>query len=124
IRAFHVTGVQTCALPISDDIKPKGVVHWVSATECKEAELRLYERLFTHQTPDKTDGDFMEYVNRDSLKIITAFIEPALAEVAAESNFQFEREGYYVADRYDHAPAKPVFNLTIGLREDKSLAQE
>ncbi len=108
----------------ADDIKPKGVVHWVSATECKQAELRLYERLFTHQTPDKTDGDFMEYVNRDSLKIITAFIEPALAEVAAESNFQFEREGYYVADRYDHAPAKPVFNLTIGLREDKSLAQE
>src|SRR5690606_15469886 len=103
----------------ADDIKPKGVVHWVSATECKEAELRLYERLFTHQAPDKTDGDFMEYVIRNSLKIITAFIEPALAEVAAESNFQFEREGYYVADRYDHAPAKPVFNLTIGLREDK-----
>jgi glutaminyl-tRNA synthetase len=53
--------------------------------------------------------------------VTTALIEPALAEVAAEANFQFEREGYYVADRYEHTAEKPIFNLTIGLREDKTL---
>ncbi len=113
----------TLGVDPEDGVKPKGVVHWVSASECKTAELRQYERLFTHASPDKTDGDFMEYVNRDSLTVTTAMIEPALADVANESNFQFEREGYYVADRYDHSPNLPVFNLTIGLREDKTLSQ-
>ncbi|MCA6064036.1 glutamine--tRNA ligase/YqeY domain fusion protein [Thalassolituus marinus] len=107
----------------ADEVKPKGVVHWVSASHSKMAELRIYERLFTSATPDKTEGDFMEHVNRDSLSVVQAYIEPALAAVAAESNFQFEREGYYVADRFDHTPDAPVFNLTIGLREDKSLTQ-
>ena len=105
-----------------DGVNPKGVVHWVSATDHKEAELRLYERLFTSATPDKGEGDFMDHVNADSLSVVTALIEPALAEVEAESNFQFEREGYYVADRYDHSADRPIFNLTIGLREDKSLS--
>jgi glutaminyl-tRNA synthetase len=107
----------------ADGVNPKGVVHWVSATQCKEIELRLYERLFTTAAPDKSDGDFMDHVNKDSLKIVTAYSEPALGQVAPESNFQFEREGYYVADRYDHSADKPVFNLTIGLREDNSLTQ-
>ncbi|MDK2778953.1 MAG: glutamine--tRNA ligase/YqeY domain fusion protein [Pseudomonadota bacterium] len=107
----------------ADGDNPKGVVHWVSATHSVKTELRLYERLFNHQMPDKTDGDFMEFVNKDSLQVITAWAEPALAGVAPESNFQFEREGYYVADRCDHAAETPVFNLTIGLREDKALTQ-
>ncbi len=106
-----------------DGVNPKGVVHWVSASDHKEAELRLYERLFTSATPDKGEGDFMEHVNTESLTVTTALIEPALAEVAAEANFQFEREGYYVADRYEHTAEKPIFNLTIGLREDKTLTQ-
>lgn len=105
----------------ADGDNPKGVVHWVSASHSVQAELRLYERLFNHPTPDKVDGDFMQFVNRDSLTVTTGWIEPALANVGAESNFQFEREGYFVADRYDHSADKPVFNLTIGLREDKSL---
>ena len=105
----------------ADGDNPKGVVHWVSASHSVQAELRLYERLFNHPTPDKVDGDFMQFVNRDSLTVTTGWVEPALANVAAESNFQFEREGYFVADRYDHSADKPVFNLTIGLREDKSL---
>lgn len=110
----------TLGLDPADGDKPKGVVHWVSASHCVEAELRIYERLFTVEEPDK-DGDFMSVVNRDSLHITKAMVEPALANVAAESNFQFEREGYYVADRFDHSATKPVFNLTIGLREDKAL---
>jgi glutaminyl-tRNA synthetase len=107
----------------ADGVNPKGVVHWVSASECKAMELRLYERLFTTAAPDKSEGDFMDHVNKDSLKVVTAYSEPALVQVAPESNFQFEREGYYVADRYDHSAEKPVFNLTIGLREDNSLTQ-
>jgi glutaminyl-tRNA synthetase len=105
----------------ADGDNPKGVVHWVSASHSVQAELRLYERLFNHPTPDKVDGDFMQFVNRDSLTVTTGWVEPALANVGAESNFQFEREGYFVADRYDHSADRPVFNLTIGLREDKSL---
>lgn len=112
----------TLGVDPEDGDKPKGVVHWVSADKGVEAELRLYSRLFTSEAPDK-GGDYMENVDAQSLKIMTAIIEPSLAKAAPESAFQFEREGYYVADRYDHAEEKPVFNLTIGLREDKSLTQ-
>lgn len=108
----------------ADDIKPKGVVHWVSASQAKPAELRIYSRLFTHISPDRAEGEFMDYVNTDSLSVVTAWVEPALLSATPESNFQFEREGYFVADRYDHTPETPVFNLTIGLREDKSLSQD
>ena len=122
VRANLIEG--TLGQNPADDIKPKGVVHWVSASHAKPAELRMYSRLFTHSSPDKTDGDFLDYVNPESLKVVTAWVEPALLEAAPESNFQFEREGYFVADRYDHKPGSPVFNLTIGLREDKGLSQD
>jgi glutaminyl-tRNA synthetase len=122
VRAKLIEG--TLGKNPADEINPKGVVHWVSATHSKPVELRIYERLFTHQSPDKTEGDFMDYVNPHSLSVKTAWAEPALVEVKAETHFQFEREGYYVADRYDHSFDHPVFNLTIGLKEDKGLAQE
>jgi glutaminyl-tRNA synthetase len=105
-----------------DGDKPKGVVHWVSCKHAVEAELRMYDRLFTDVNPDGGKKDFMECLNPESLVVKTGLIEPALANVAPETGFQFEREGYYVADRFDHSNDKPVFNLTIGLREDKSLA--
>jgi glutaminyl-tRNA synthetase len=105
-----------------DGDKPKGVVHWISCAHAVEAELRMYKRLFSDENPDGGKKDFMECLTPDSLEVTTALIEPALAGVDAESVFQFEREGYYVADRYDHSSEKPVFNLTIGLREDKGLA--
>ena len=107
----------------ADEVKPKGVVHWVSAAHGIEAELRVYGRLLNHEAPDRGGEDFMAHVNPDSLSVITAIVEPSLAQAAPETVFQFEREGYYVADRRDHTTAKPVFNLTIGLREDKSLTQ-
>lgn len=107
----------------ADGDKPKGVVHWVSASHAVAAELRLYQRLFTHPSPDKTDADFMEFVNPQSLKVVQGWVEPALAKVAAEARFQFEREGYFVSDQFDHNEENPVFNLTIGLREDKALQQ-
>ncbi len=107
----------------ADEVKPKGVVHWVSASHGIEAELRVYGRLLNHESPDRGGEDFMTHINPESLSVISAIVEPSLAQAAPESVFQFEREGYYVADRHDHTADKPVFNLTIGLREDKSLSQ-
>lgn len=107
----------------ADEVKPKGVVHWVSASHGVEAEFRVYGRLLNHEAPDRGGEDFMTHINPESLSVISAIVEPSLAQAAPESVFQFEREGYYVADRYDHSVDKPVFNLTIGLREDKSLSQ-
>jgi glutaminyl-tRNA synthetase len=101
-----------------DGGKPKGVIQWVSASKGKRAEVRLYERLFNHEAPDKGDNAFMDHINPDSLRIVgNAWIEPALAEARPEQHFQFEREGYFVAERYDHRPGQPVFNRTIGLRD-------
>ena len=102
----------------ADGIKPKGVIHWVSASHGKNAQVRLYERLFNHEAPDKGDNAFMDHINPGSLEVIeSAWIEPSLTAAIPEQGFQFEREGYFVADRYDHSPDKPVFNRTIGLRD-------
>tara|TARA_R110002110_G_scaffold406421_1_gene626212 strand:- start:2800 stop:4476 length:1677 start_codon:yes stop_codon:yes gene_type:complete len=102
----------------ADGVKPKGVIHWVSASEGRRAEVRLYDRLFSDPAPDKGDNEFMQLLNPDSLQVVSeAWIEPSLLEALPEQNFQFEREGYFVADRVDHTAAKAVFNKTIGLRD-------
>lgn len=102
----------------ADGIKPKGVIHWVSASEGRRATVRLYDRLFTHEAPDRGDNAYLELLNPDSLHTVEgAWIEPSLAEASPEQGFQFEREGYFVADRHDHTTANPVFNRTIGLRD-------
>ena len=101
-----------------DGIKPKGVIHWVSATQGKQAVVRIYDRLFNHESPDKGDNDFMDCINPDSLHTVQeAWIEPSLVEALPEQSYQFEREGYFVADRYDYSTDRPVFNKTIGLRD-------
>jgi glutaminyl-tRNA synthetase len=102
----------------ADGIKPKGVIQWVSASEGRQATVRQYDRLFTHESPDKGERDFLDFINPASLRVVAnAWIEPSLAQAQPEQHFQFEREGYFVADRYDHSEAEPVFNLTIGLRD-------
>ena len=101
----------------ADGVKPKGVIHWVSCATGKTATVRLYDRLFTEANPGKAE-DVMAVVNPTSLRQLdTAVIEAAAAKAAPETVFQFEREGYFVADRFDHRPDAPVFNLTIGLRD-------
>ena len=71
-----------------------------------------------HEAPDRGKEDFLTHVNPDSLAVVeSCWIEPSLAEAKPETSFQFEREGYFVADRYDHSTDKPVFNKTIGLRD-------
>jgi len=99
------------------EMKPRGVIHWVSATEGKEVELRLYDRLFLAEAPGKETGNYLDDVNPDSLQVIKAFAEPAIVNCEPETAFQFEREGYFVSDRYDHSADTPVFNLTIGLKD-------
>lgn len=101
-----------------EGIKPRGVMHWVSATEGKQATIRVYDRLFNVEAPDKGEGNFLDNINPQSFTELTnCWIEPELANAAAETAFQFEREGYFVADRYDHSAAQPVFNKTIGLKD-------
>lgn len=100
--------------------KVKGVIHWVSASKALKAEVRLYERLFTELQPDNVEGhDFVEFINPHSLEVIHAYIEPSIATVKPEDRYQFERVGYFVADRYacDAANAQLVFNKTVGLRD-------
>jgi glutaminyl-tRNA synthetase len=99
-----------------DGRKVRSTIHWVSAKYGIEAEIRLYDRLFTSENPAAEDGDFKEYLNPDSLKIVTGVIEPGLTEADAGDRFQFERIGYFCADS-DTTAGKPVFNLTVGLRD-------
>ena len=101
-----------------DGVKPKGVIQWVSASEGRRAEVRVYDRLFNDESPDRGDKNYLDFINPDSLKVVKeAWIEASLAAALPEQSFQFEREGYFVADRYDHTSEAPVFNKTIGLRD-------
>ena len=98
------------------DKKVKGTIHWVSATQCIEAEVRLYDRLFTVAEP-AAEPDFLKVVNPKSLEIVTARLEPSLAGARLEDRFQFERLGYFALDPKDSTPGKPVFNRTISLKD-------
>ncbi|WP_303748978.1 glutamine--tRNA ligase/YqeY domain fusion protein [Stenotrophomonas pigmentata] len=99
--------------------KIKGTIHWVSAQHAVEAEVRLYDRLFSVANPDdESDGKtYRDYLNPESRKVVTGYVEPAAALAAPEQSYQFERTGYFVADRRDHTPAKPVFNRSVTLRD-------
>jgi glutaminyl-tRNA synthetase len=106
--------------PGSDSVKVKGVITWVSQADAVKAEVRLYDRLFTEANPDAGGKDFLASLNPNSLKVIEAYVEPSLANSQADGKFQFERHGYFVADRSDHSAAKPVFNRSTGLKDNWS----
>ncbi|MBD9436760.1 glutamine--tRNA ligase/YqeY domain fusion protein [Pseudoxanthomonas sp. PXM03] len=99
--------------------KIKGTIHWVSAKHAVAAEIRLYDRLFTVPNPDdESEGKtYRDYMNPESRRTVTGYVEPAAASAAPEQSFQFERTGYFVADRYDHTPERPVFNRSVTLRD-------
>ena len=103
--------------PGADSVKVKAAITWVGVADGVQAEVRLYDRLFTDAQPDAGGKDYLALLNPDSLKVVTAYVEPSLAAAQAEDKFQFERFGYFVADRKDHAPAKPVFNRVTGLKD-------
>jgi glutaminyl-tRNA synthetase len=95
--------------------KVKGTMHWVSAPHATDAEVRLYDRLFTAPEPD-ADGDFKKNLNPHSLEVVTAKCEPSLAEAKPELRYQFERLAYFCLDKSSQ-PGKPVFNRTITLKD-------
>ena len=103
--------------PGSDSVKVKGNIHWVSVQHAYECEVRLYDRLFKEAHPGEGDRDFLSDINPNSVTLITAQLEPSLKDAKAEDNFQFERHGYFVADRKDSVAGKPVFNRTVTLRD-------
>jgi glutaminyl-tRNA synthetase len=97
--------------------KVKGTIHWVSINHAIEAEVRIYDRLFTHENPDgDKDVDFKEYINPNSLEVIKGYLEPSLASAKNGERFQFQRLGYYCVDK-DSSAQKLVFNKTVGLRD-------
>ena len=99
-----------------DGRKVKGTMHWVSAEHAVDAEVRLYDRLFSEPEPEAA-GDFLECLNPDSLKVVTGKLEPSLADLPSGERVQFERLGYFTPDAKDAAPEKPVFNRIVGLRD-------
>ncbi len=97
--------------------KVSGTLHWVSIAQAVQAEVRLYDRLFIDEAPDThKEKDFLEFVNPDSLKVVTGFVEPSLKSAQNEDKFQFQRLGYFTVDK-DSTAEKLVFNKTVGLKD-------
>ncbi len=97
-------------------LNPKGVIHWVSVPHAVEAEVRLYDRLFTSENVAAEEGDFKDYINPDSLAIINAFVEPSLKNMPQDAYIQFIRKGYFKIDD-DSSAEKMVFNRTVTLKD-------
>jgi len=102
--------------PGADSVKVKGNLHWVAVAAAHAAEVRLYDRLFKAAAPGAT-GDFLDDLNPDSVRVITAQLEPALKDARPEQRFQFERHGYFTVDRVDFQAGAPVFNRAVTLRD-------
>jgi glutaminyl-tRNA synthetase len=117
VHAKVIPGTKS-GTPGADSVKAKAAITWVSAASGVSAEVRLYDRLFLDPHPDAGGKDFIEALNPNSLKVVTAYVEPSLAAAKPDEKFQFERFGYFVADRVDHvAGVKPVFNRVTGLKD-------
>jgi glutaminyl-tRNA synthetase len=97
--------------------KPKGIIHWVSAPHALDVEVRLYDRLFSIEQPDAGDEYFLQHLNPNSLEVLTAKIEPSLADAKPGGHYQFERVAYFYVDPIDSQPGKPVFNRTVALKD-------
>ena len=103
--------------PGSDAYKVKGNIHWLCANSAWQADVRLYDRLFKNPHPGRETGNFLDDLNADSKKTVRAYLEPSLKDAKPEDRFQFERHGYFVADRIDSQPGAPVFNRAVTLRD-------
>jgi len=106
-----------------DGRKVKSTIHWVSAKHAKEAEIRMYDRLFTKEDPEEGDEGFLSCLNPNSLEVLTGYVEPSLSSTKAGDRFQFERQGYFCTDQ-DSTDDKPVFNLTVPLRDSWAKIQK
>lgn len=103
--------------PGADAVKVKGTITWLGAHDAVPCELRLYDRLFTDAQPDTGGKDFKASLNPHSKKVVMGYVEPSLSQATADTRFQFERHGYFVTDRVDHRPERPVFNKITGLKD-------
>ncbi len=103
--------------PGADAYKVKGNIHWVSAAQSVPAQVRLYDRLFREPAPDAGGKDCKTALNPDSRRLVLAQLEPSLRDALPEQRFQFERHGYFVADRRDSRPGSPVFNRAVSLKD-------
>jgi glutaminyl-tRNA synthetase len=101
----------------ANQYKVKGNIHWVSAKHAVATEVRLYDRLFKEAQPDAGGRNFLEALNPDSKRVVNAYLEPGAETMQPEDRCQFERHGYFVADRHDSKPGQPVFNRIVGLRD-------
>jgi glutaminyl-tRNA synthetase len=116
VHAKVIPGTKS-GTPGADSVKAKAAITWVGVADGVKAEVRLYDRLFLEAHPDAGGKDFLQALNPDSLKVVSAYVEPSLALAQADQKFQFERHGYFVADRIDHEPGQPVFNRAVGLKD-------
>ena len=117
VHAKVIPGTKS-GTPGADSVKAKVAITWVGVTDGVPVEVRLCDRLFSDPQPDAGGKDFIEALNPNSLKVVTAYVEPSLAAAKPDQKFQFERFGYFVADRVDHASGiKPVFNRVTGLKD-------
>ncbi len=103
--------------PGADAVKVKGVITWVGVHDGIATELRLYDRLFTEAQPDAGERNFLELLNPDAKRVVRGYLEPSLKDAAPDTKVQFERHGYFVADRVDHRADAPVFNKITGLKD-------
>jgi glutaminyl-tRNA synthetase len=103
--------------PGADAVKVKGTITWLALHDALPAELRLYDRLFTEAQPDAGGKDFKASLNPASKRVVDGYVERSLADARQEDRFQFERHGYFVADRVDHSPGRPVFNRITALKD-------
>ena len=114
----HVAHFARHGMPGADR-KVKGTIHWVDAATAVPTEFRLYDRLFTVANPDDdSDGKtYRDHLNPESHRSVRGYVEADAANAVPETRFQFERVGYFVADRRDHTAAQPVFNRAVTLRD-------
>ena len=103
--------------PGQNSVKTKTAIHWLPVHAAVAAEVRLYDRLFTEAQPDASERNFLELLNRDSKTVLRSYVEASLANAQPDDKFQFERNGYFVADRKDHTSERPVFNLAVSLKD-------
>ncbi|MDF1485293.1 glutamine--tRNA ligase/YqeY domain fusion protein [Ramlibacter sp. H39-3-26] len=119
ITEVHATVVPDTksGTPGADSVKVKAAITWVGVADGVAAQVRLYDRLFTDPQPDAGGKDFIALLNPGSLRTVRAYVEPSLAAAQPDQKFQFERVGYFVADRKDHRPGQPVFNRITSLKD-------
>jgi glutaminyl-tRNA synthetase len=109
--------------PGQNSVKTKAAIHWLPVSDSIAAEVRVFDRLFTDPHPDAGEGDFRDLINPHSKTVLNAYVEPSLADAQPDDKFQFERNGYFVADLKDHSREMPVFNLAVSLKDSWAAAR-